>query len=240
MNSLQETWDWFTNGENWRGVSGIPHRLVEHIVISAESIGLALLIALPIGLTLGHLHRAGILAISVSNVGRAVPSLALLVIFAQIFGTTSKIPIVLAMVALAVPPVLTNTYVGVTDVDRGVVEAARGMGLSGRQILFRVEMPLAMPLIMGAVRTSSVMVVATVTLAAVLPQGGLGRYIIDGRAQGDYGELFGGAILVAALAILTELGLGLVQRLSSPVDRARGAALPGASATQATEAHSTL
>lgn len=221
MNAVSTVVTWLTTGQNWHGVEGIPHRLVEHLVMSGVSVGIAVGLALPVALVLGHLRRGGWVAIGLSNAGRAVPSLALLVICALVFGLGSSVPIVVALVALAVPPIMTNTYVAVVDTDPGVLEAARGMGLSGRQVLGRVELPLAAPLILGGVRTAAVQVVATATLAAALAQGGLGRFILDGLAQNDVGKLVGGSVLVALLAIATELSLALVQRWLSPVDRAR-------------------
>ena len=221
MNVVDVVLSWLTDGQNWHGVEGIPHRLVEHVTMSAVSVAIAVCLALPVALTLGHLRRGGVVAVGLSNAGRAVPSFALLVLCAQVFGTGSGVPIVVALVALAIPPIMTNTWVAVTDVDCGVVEAARGMGMSGPQILVRVELPLALPLIMGAIRTAAVEVVATATLAAALAQGGLGRFILDGQSQNDVGRLVGGAILVALLAVVTEAVFSLGRRLLSPVDRAR-------------------
>lgn len=216
MNAVTATIEWLTDGDNWSGVEGIPHRIVEHLVISGESMGIAVLIAVPVALVLGHLRRGGLLAIGVSNAWRAVPSFALLVLCSQLFGFSSRWPILVAMVALALPPIMTNAYVGVTSVDGSAVEAARGMGLSGRQVLGRVEIPLAMPMIMGGIRTATMQVVATVTLVATIGQGTLGRFVIDGIAQSDPGKLTGGSLLVAALALLIELVLAAIQRLLTP------------------------
>ncbi|MDQ1402344.1 MAG: osmoprotectant transport system permease protein [Actinomycetota bacterium] len=171
----------------------------------------ALVLALPVGLVLGHLRRGGVLAVNISNVGRAVPSFAILVIGAQLFGIGAK-PAFAALVALAIPPVMTNTYVGMTSVDPDIVEAGRGMGMTAGQMLLRVELPVAFPLIMAGVRTSAVNVVATASLAALVAWGGLGRYIVDGLAQQNKPMLFVGAVLVALLSVLTELGLALLQR----------------------------
>lgn len=219
VNPLAAVGDWLTDGANWRGAEGIPQRLAEHVVMSVESVLLAVLVALPVALFLGHVQHGGILAVGLSNVGRAIPAFALLVVCAQLLGFGSAVPIVVALVALAVPPIVTNTYVGVTDVDPAVVEAARGMGLSGWQVLVRVEFPLALPLIMASVRTAAVQVVATATLAAKLAQGGLGRFIFDGQSQNDVGKMVGGALLVGLLAIGTELALALAQRAISPTRR---------------------
>jgi osmoprotectant transport system permease protein len=172
-------------------------------------------VALPVGIILGHLDRGGALAINLANVGRAIPSFAILVLATQIVGIGAT-PAFCALVALAAPPMVTNSFVGVREVDREVRESARGMGMTGRQVLARVELPIAMPLIMAGLRTAAVQVVATATLAALVAWGGLGRYIVDGLAQRDFVQLFAGAVLVAAVSVLTELTLGGLQRLIVP------------------------
>jgi osmoprotectant transport system permease protein len=178
----------------------------------------------PISLWLGHQRRFGLLVINASNVGRAIPSFAILVIGNEILGLEEK-PVVgvlatfIALVALAIPPIVTNTYVGVSEVSDDVRDAARGMGLSEGQILRQVEIPLAVPLIMAGIRTSAVQVVATATIAAQLGAGGLGRFIIDGfatRSSGGFVKVIVGALMVALLALATELVLGGVQRLLTP------------------------
>lgn len=217
LDTLRATGSWLADGAHWRGPDGIPTRLGEHLVLSGEAILIALLLALPVALTLGHLRRGGFFAVNVSNVGRAIPSFAILVIAALTVTGVGNGAALVALVALAVPPLVTNTYVGVTEVDPEVVEAARGVGLSGPQVLARVELPLAVPLIMAGIRTSTVQVIATATIAAFVSAGGLGRYIVDGLAQGDTPKLYAGALLVAVLSLVAELGLGLVQRLATPV-----------------------
>jgi|SRR5215210_4940653 len=226
MSFLGDVVDWFRDGSHWSGNDGVIHRLAEHVQISLVSIVIAALIALPIGIVLGHLRRGGLLAINVSNVGRALPSFALLILLVQVFGIgdppgllafTGSLPTLIALVALAVPPMLTNAYVGMNDVDNDVREVARGMGMSGSQQLTRAELPIAMPLIMAGVRTAAVAVVATAALAAYIGWGGLGRYIIDGLSTQDYVQVFAGAVLVALLSIVFELVLASVQRaLVSP------------------------
>jgi osmoprotectant transport system permease protein len=216
MTFWRDVFAWFTTGATWSGPEGITHRLSEHVVLSASAVAIALVLALPIGLVLGHLGRGGFLAVNVSNIGRAVPSFAILVIAQQITRDIGTKPALIALVALAVPPIVTNTYVGMRAVDEDVVESARGMGMTGRQILTRVEAPLAMPVIMAGIRTAAVQVVATATLAALIAGGGLGRFIIDGFAQQDNVMAFGGALLVALLAVVTELTLGFVQRRVTP------------------------
>jgi osmoprotectant transport system permease protein len=213
---IGDVWSWFTTGDNWRGTDGVPHRLLEHITISAESMAIAVAVALPIALVLGHVGRGGFLAVNMANVGRAIPSLALLTFVAIVFQKIGTTPAIVALVALAIPPMITNTYVGIREVDPDVVEAARGMGLSGRQLLLRVEVPLAVPLILAGVRTAAVQVVATATLAALVAAGGLGRYIVDGFGTQHYDTVYAGAILVALLALVTELSLGLLQRALTP------------------------
>jgi osmoprotectant transport system permease protein len=178
-------------------------------------VAIGALIALPVGIVLGHYGRFGNLAINISNVGRAVPSFGILVIAFQVFGL-GDLPIVIALTALAVPPMVTNSYVALREVDPDVKDAARGMGYRELAQLIRVELPLAVPLIMAGIRTSAVQVVATATLAALIAGGGLGRYIVDGLARSDNPRTLAGALLVAALALATELLLGGLQRVLVP------------------------
>jgi len=206
---------WLTNPTHWQGTDGIPVRLVEHVQLSAESVALGALIALPIGVGLGHFGLFGNVAINISNVGRAIPSFGILVIAFQVFGL-GEAPIILALTALAIPPMVTNSYVALREVDPDVKEAARGMGYRPLAQLFHVELPLAVPLIMAGIRTSAVQVVATAALAALIAGGGLGRYIIDGLAQQDYAKEFAGALLVAALALATEVALWGLEQLLVP------------------------
>jgi len=212
---LDQVWAWFSNPAHWQGSNGIPVRLLEHVQISAESVAIGALIALPLGVALGHYGRFGTLAINISNTGRAVPSFGLLVIAFQIFGL-GEAPIILALTALAVPPMVTNSYVALREVDPDVKDAARGMGYRELAQLLGVELPLAVPLIMAGIRTSAVQVVATATLAAFIAGGGLGRYIVDGYATQRYEEMVAGAVLVALLALATELGLSALQRMLVP------------------------
>jgi osmoprotectant transport system permease protein len=206
---------WFVDPVHWSGPDGIPQRLLEHVQLSAEAVVIGAVIALPIGIALGHFGRFGNLAINISNVGRAIPSFGILVIAFQVFGL-GDFPIVLSLTALAIPPMLTNSYVALREVDADVKDAARGMGYRELAQVLRIEIPLAVPLLMAGVRTSAVQVVATATLAAIIAGGGFGRYIIDGLAQQDYTKLFAGAVLVALLALATELSLSGVERLLSP------------------------
>jgi osmoprotectant transport system permease protein len=215
MTTITSVLQWFADAGHWSGTDGIPRRLLEHVQLSAESVAIGALIALPIGIALGHYGRFGDLAINISNVGRAIPSFGILVIAFQVFGL-GDFPIVLSLTALAIPPMLTNAYVALREVDPDVRDAARGMGYRELAQVLRVELPLAVPLLMAGVRTSAVQVVATATLAALIAGGGFGRYIIDGLAQQDYTKLFAGAVLVALLALATELSLSGVERLLVP------------------------
>lgn len=215
MSTLLKVLDWFLDPVHWSGPDGIPIRLVQHIQLSAESVAIGALLALPAGILLGHYGRFGNLAINISNVGRAVPSFGLLVISFQLFGL-GDLPIIISLTALAIPPMVTNTYVALREVDADIKEAARGMGYRELAQILGVELPLAVPLIMAGVRTSAVQVVATATLAALVAGGGFGRYVIDGFAQQDYTKLVAGAILVALLALATELALAGAQRVLVP------------------------
>ncbi len=215
-------WNWLTDPANWSGSAGIPTRVTEHLEISVVAVLIAMAIALPAGLAIGHTRRGEFVAVQVANLGRAVPSFAILSIVYQVVlqlaprSAFGFVPTVVAMVFLAVPPILTNAYVGVQQVDAETVEAARGMGMTGRQVLRSLEMPLASPLIVTGCRTAAVQVVATATLAALIAGGGLGRFIIDGFATQDQPQMIGGAVLVAALAIATELLFAIIARLTAP------------------------
>lgn len=215
MSTFINVLNWFLNPLHWGGPDGIPIRLAQHIQISAESVAIGALLALPVGIVLGHYGRFGNLAINISNVGRAVPSFGILVIAFQVFGL-GDLPIIISLTALAIPPMVTNSYVALREVDADIKEAARGMGYREFAQVVRVELPLAVPLIMAGVRTSAVQVVATATLAALIAGGGFGRYVIDGLAQQDYTKLVAGAILVALLALATELALAGVERVLVP------------------------
>ncbi|MEO8106389.1 MAG: ABC transporter permease [Actinomycetes bacterium] len=217
MNDVEIMWQWLTDPAQWSGPNGIPVRVAEHLAISCTAFAIAAAIALPIGLVLGHRGKGGLLAVNVGNIGRAVPTFALLIIFASWdavgVGTTAAI---LALVFFALPPLLTNTYTAMRGVDADARDAAVGMGLSGGQVLRRVEVPLAVGLMAAGIRTSFTQVVATATLAAIVGGGGLGRYVVDGFALQDPGPLLGGAVLVSLLTLAAEAVLAVGQRAVTP------------------------
>ncbi|MEV6866965.1 ABC transporter permease [Streptosporangium subroseum] len=209
--------DFFTNPDNWSGPDGIPTRLLEHLQFSALSLLLAMLIALPLGLWIGHTGKGALFAILSANAARALPTLGLLVLIVLLMGVGTIVPVLIPLVALAVPPILVNTYEGIRNVDPDLRDAAYGMGLRGGQVLGRVLVPTALPLIMLGLRVAAIQVVSTATVAAYVGLGGLGRFIVDGLATKDFPSTIGGAVLVALLALIVQLGFGLVQRfLVSP------------------------
>ena len=220
----------FLDPAHWEGTTGIPNRLFEHLLISGIAVLFATAIAIPTGLYVGHTNRGSGLAINLANIGRAVPSYAMMVIILPItlyladvlhydatFGLTF-LPIFLAMMFLAIPPLLVSTYAGLRSDERDLIEAGRGMGLRERQILTRIELPIASSIIVGGFRTATLQVIATATIGAILGGGGLGRFIFDGLNQGLAGRtsIYAGAIMVAGLAIGVDLALALVQRRLTP------------------------
>ncbi|MFF4160518.1 ABC transporter permease [Streptomyces sp. NPDC001678] len=218
MDVIGRTWDWLTTGAHWSGTDGVWHRLGEHLFLTTACLLIACAIALPVAVLLGHLGKGGALAVNLSNVGRAVPTFAVLVLLLlSPLGTHGSWPTIIALVLFAIPPVLTNAYVGMRGVDRDMVEAARGMGMTGGQVMARVELPLAFPLIVTGVRSAAVQVVATTTLAALPGGGGLGRVITAGFRLTDTAQVVAGAVLVAALALLVEGAFVLLQRRLDPL-----------------------
>jgi osmoprotectant transport system permease protein len=215
---LWQVWAWYTDPANWAGRDGIPVRLWEHVSLSVASLLAGLAIALPIGLYIGHTGRGARVVVAVSNIGRAVPSLGWLGIAYPIStglfqrGGIGFLPAFIGLVALAIPPVVTNTYAGLQGVDDDLREAGRGMGMRERELLARVEVPVAMPVILAGIRVSAVAVVATAPLAALVGGGTLGAYILAGLALADEVLVFAAALLVALLAVLTELLFGWLQR----------------------------
>ncbi|MDT9687168.1 ABC transporter permease [Streptomyces sp. P9(2023)] len=223
MNTLTATWDWLTTAANWSGDNGIWHRLAEHLYLTVVCLAISCAIALPVALVLGHLGKGGALAVNLSNIGRAVPTFAVLVLLLlSPIGTWGSWPTIIALVLFAVPPLLTNAYVGMRGVDADVVRAARGMGMTGRQMLFGVELPLALPLILTGVRIAAVQLVATATVAALAGGGGLGRIITAGFNLASTPQVVAGAVLVALFALVVEGVFEGAQRLAP--DWARGSA----------------
>lgn len=220
MDTIAEAFKWLTDSANYSGDTGVPFRIYEHLQMSAQAVFLAAVIALPVGMYVGHKRRFEFLAVSVGNFGRALPSFGILG-FAFVFtsdwpGTLGFWATFVTLTLLAVPPLLTNTYVGIKGVDPDTIEAAKGMGMTEFEILRKLELPLSIPLMVGGARIAAVQVVATATLGALVAWGGLGRFIIDGKSQGDSAQLLGGAILVALLAVLTEVAFSVLERLVSP------------------------
>ncbi|MGR8009125.1 ABC transporter permease [Streptomyces hypolithicus] len=223
MGAIADAFTWLATGANWQGDSGVWNRLGEHLYFSGVCLLLSCLIALPLALWLGHLGRGGALAVNISNAGRAIPTLAVLILLTLTpLGRQGDLPTIIALVLFAVPPLLTNAYIGMREVDRAVVEAARGMGMSGWQLFVRVELPLAYPMVMAGLRSAAVQVVATATLAAMAGEGGLGRIITAGFNTYNTPQVVAGALLVAVLALLVEGALVAANRLLDPMRR-RGA-----------------
>jgi len=215
MTTLTDAWHWLTDSAHWAGDDGVWHRLTQHLVLTVVCLVISCLIALPVALVLGHLGRGGALAVNISNVGRAVPTFAVLVLLLLTpIGDWGQGPTVVALVLFAVPPLLTNAYVGMREVDRDVVRAARGMGMTGGQMLWRVEAPLALPMILGGVRLAAVQLVATATIAALAGGGGLGRIITAGFNLASTPQVVAGAVLVAVFALLVEGVFEVAERLA--------------------------
>jgi osmoprotectant transport system permease protein len=234
---------WFP--DNMWGSPGVVNRLWEHVQISAIAVAVAAGLSIPPATMLAHRGRGGFLAVSIVNIGRAVPSFGIIALALPITIALARNvwfidsglgfwPTIIALVALALPPIFTNTYTGVREADSAIVEAARGMGMTDWAVLRDVKLPMAAPLILTGVRIAAVQVVATATLAALVAWGGLGRFIIDGFAGQDRVQLFAGAVLVAALAVATELAFTQAERILIPrgirLLRRRGAAAATAAA----------
>ncbi|MDP9396249.1 MAG: ABC transporter permease [Actinomycetota bacterium] len=216
MSTVEAALAWLRDPANWEGRTGVPYLAYEHLYITVLSVLIASVVALPLAFWLGHRRRGGTLTVAVTNLSRAVPTLALLTIFATTpvgFGNPATIA---ALAVFAVPPLLANAYVGVRNVDRDAIEAATGMGMSPREVFRRVELPLAVPMVAAGLRTATVQVVATATLAALVGGGGLGTIINLGFGIPDYGQVLAGGLLVAALALVVEVALAGVQWAVTP------------------------
>lgn len=218
MEFLADVIAWYTDPANWSGRNGIPLRFWEHVSLSLAAIAAGLAIALPVGLYIGHTGRGARLAVALSNIGRAVPSLGWLGI---VYPITTLLfqragigfwPAFVALTALAIPPVVTNTYAGLRAVDDDLIEAGRGMGMRETQLLRRVEIPVALPVILAGIRSSAVTVVATAPLGALVGAGTFGHYIVQGLFLNDQVRVFAAALMTAALALLTELAFAWLQR----------------------------
>ena len=219
MNIWQQAYTWLNDPLNWTNPDGIIARTVEHLWISAAAVGLAIVVAWPVGIWLGHQGRGGATVVTVANLTRAIPTLALLTIFQLTAIGFGYKPIILALAVFAVPPLLANAYLGVREVDPDVTDAARGMGLSARQTVFRVEVPLAVPYLAAGFRTAAVQVVATATLAAFVNGGGLGMIISRGFGLGlasGGGQVVAGALVVIVLCVTLDGLLAIVERLLTP------------------------
>jgi osmoprotectant transport system permease protein len=220
MSGLHHLLTWFNDPANWHGTNGVPNRVIEHLVLWAKAMVIAVAIAVPGGLLLGRSRRSGAITVNVANIGRSIPSFAVLVVGVIWFGL-SDTPAVIALVLLAIPPIFTFTFTGVRQVDRGVVESARGMGMTEVRLLRSVQVPLASPLILNGIRLSSAAVLATAPLAALIAGGGLGRYVVDGFAVQDYAEVGAGVVLVVALVLLNEVLFAALIAWTTPGPRSR-------------------
>jgi len=225
---FSDTWDYLSTGSNWSGDNALLDLLLQQLLLSVSALALAVVVGLPVALWLGHLGRGGFLAINVSNIGRAVPTFALLALLVtadfpgtQEFGPYGRagLATLIALALFALPPIITNGYVAVREVPADVRESATGMGMTGWQRFRRVELPLALPLVVSGVRLALVQVWATATIAALVAGPGLGRIITDGFYRTNYGKGIAGAVVVAAVALLLELLAATAQRLADPTRR---------------------
>ncbi|MFF8586160.1 ABC transporter permease [Streptomyces althioticus] len=221
MNVLNFVQAFFSDSAHWQGYDGIPSRFAEHVQYTLLALAVAAAIGLPVGLLTGHTGRGGNAIAVVANAARALPSFGLLVLSVLLIGF-GLLPVMIPLVVLAVPPILVTTYEAVRTVDPAPVDAARGMGMPESGILFRVEVPVALPLIFSGLRSAAVQIVSTATIAAYVSLGGLGRYVIDGLYQRNYEKVVGGATLVAVLALITLALFWAVERFAvSPGVRRR-------------------
>lgn len=196
-------WDYLVGPANWQGPTGIGARILQHLWYSLLAVAGAAVIAVPIGLAIGHFRRGEIVVVGAVNALRSLPTLGVLTLLVLLLGL-GLVPPILALVLLGIPPLLAGAYAGVANVDRQVVDAAEAMGMTTRQVLLRVEVPNALPLILGGLRSATLQVIATATVAAYVNLGGLGRYIFDGLALRSYDRVLVGALLVAALALIVD------------------------------------
>lgn len=214
MSFVSDTIDWLTDAANRTGAEGIPTRLIEHLGYTAETIAIAGVIAIPLGLWVGHTGRFKAVAIAITGAMRALPTLGLLTLIALFIGIGLTAPLI-ALVVLAIPPLLAGAYAGIEAVDPQTVDAARAMGFTEWQVLTRVEVPLGLAIIVGGIRSAVLQVVATATVASYVGLGGLGRYLIDGQAVGDYPQMAGGSFLVVVLALILDAVFAALQALAT-------------------------
>ncbi len=200
----------FSDPTNWSGANGIPQLTAFHLYLTVLAVALGAVIAIPLGAFIGHTGKGGFLVVGVANGFRALPELGLLTLFVVLIGL-GVLPVTLALVVLAIPPFLAGTYAGINNVDASVTDAARGMGMREWSVLFRVELPIALPLILSGLRTAVLQVIATATIAAYVGTDSLGYFIFQGESSRDYTTMLGGAVLIAALALIVEGLLALVQ-----------------------------
>ncbi|MBS4752483.1 ABC transporter permease subunit [Nocardioides sp. zg-ZUI104] len=226
MNLFSEALAWIGDGAHWGGPGGIDTRLVQHLWISFAAVALAALVAVPLGIVIGHSGRGRVLVVALAGAVRAVPTLGLLTLLGLWLGIGLEAPL-LALVALAFPSLLAGAYAGVGSADRTAVDAARALGMSTWQLISRVEVPLGADVLLGGIRAATLQVVATATLAAYISDNGLGRYLFAGLKSRDYPQMLAGALLVAALALLADIALAALQRAARA--RTRGTGLTGTS-----------
>jgi osmoprotectant transport system permease protein len=236
MNLIQQAFIWLNDPLNWTNPDGILARTGEHLTFCGLAVLLGLIIAWPIGIWLGHIRRGGGFVVAVANVTRGIPTVSLLTILPLTFIGEGTLPIVLALAVFAIPPLLANAYLGLREVDPDVTDAARGMGMSGWQVIRRVELPLAVPYLAAGLRTAVVQVLATGTLATLVSGGGLGAIISLGFGLGiaaGGGEIIGGGLVVIALCLLAEGLLAVLQWAVTPRPLRRGGRRPPSSAADA-------
>ena len=216
MSFFSYAWDWVTTSAHWQGSDSIPQQLIAHLGYTVLPLLIAALIGIPLGVAIGHTGRGAVLVVNLANAWRAIPTLGLLILLAVYLGF-SILTWLIPLVVLAIPPIIINAYEGVAGVDPDVKDAAKGMGMTPWQQVTRVEIPIALPLLLVGLRTATIFVVATATIAAYIGLGGLGRFIIDGLASNDYGPVAGGALLVVLLAVLVLALFAVLNRLVVPV-----------------------
>lgn len=228
MSIFVDTWDYLVDPASWQGNRGLLRLMLQQLLLSFTALGLAVGVGLPVALWLGHLGRGGFLAINISNIGRAIPTFALLALLVtadwpgvQSFGPYGRagLATLIALTLFALPPIITNGYVAIREVDADVRQAADGMGMTGAQKFFRVELPLGLPLIISGVRLALVQVWATATIAALVAGPGLGRVITDGFFRSNYAKGIAGAVVVAVVALVLELLAATAQRMADPTPR---------------------